>query len=381
MVDRPARSEQDVQRTTAVGVAPPERENALARFQAHPDLDSPFKLTISFTHSCNLDCAVCYADCTMTPGPDELTVEQWKVFLQEQHDCGVLSLLFEGGEVFNRYDDLLQLLDWCGPRFFTRLRTNGTLVDATTARRLVDANVAGVMVDFLGANAAIHDEMTGAPGSFDKACAAVKHLLDAGMTTELLMILHSRNKEQVGGFCELANRLDVPQVSILRLYPIGRARRRWSEFALSMDEMTEVIEFCRRRLSRKLPPFINHSWHPQNGNTCWQMAAVNARGDSIGCSYLREFVNFGNIKQKSLTDTWHDPLYRRLRSGAVRDHCAHCEQEHGTRGGCRATAYAFHGDWDAADPFCRVSNGGVDLRVLPEWMLSPQPGSPTEDPA
>ena len=37
-----------------------------------------------------------------------------------------------------------------------------------------------------------------------------------------------------------------------------------------------------------------------------------------------------------------------------------------SHGGCRATAYAFHGRFDAPDPFDLELNDGIDLTTLPE---------------
>jgi radical SAM protein with 4Fe4S-binding SPASM domain len=112
------------------------------------------------------------------------------------------------------------------------------------------------------------------------------------------------------------------------------------------------------------------SWHPQDGNCCWQSATVDAHGNSIGCPYLREYVNFGNVQRVDFLESWFgDPLYRKLRRGAVDKTCPDCRSSEGSSGGCRSTAYAFHGSWTAPDPFCRALNDGVRIDVLPERLL------------
>jgi radical SAM protein with 4Fe4S-binding SPASM domain len=116
------------------------------------------------------------------------------------------------------------------------------------------------------------------------------------------------------------------------------------------------------------PPGLDlmHSWHPRDKNCCWENSAVMVDGRSVGCPYLREFVDYGNLRELSFAATWSDPLHRRLRAGpAGSGYCGACEDHEGTRGGCRATAFAFTGDWDAQDPFCAAANAGLDLRVLP----------------
>ena len=59
------------------------------------------------------------------------------------------------------------------------------------------------------------------------------------------------------------------------------------------------------------------------------------------------------------------PLGRELRSGRVEGSCSKCSATQGSHGGCRSTAYAFHGRFSAPDPFDLELNHGVDLTSLP----------------
>src|SRR3546814_9511991 len=99
------------------------------------------------------------------------------------------------------------------------------------------------------------------------------------------------------------------------------------------------------------------------------MAAVDPFGRSIGCSYLREFVDYGDVREDGILPTWDHPLYRELRAGEVERSCGTCAGTQGSHGGCRSTAYAFHRRWGAPDPFDVTLSDGVDLRVLPDWLL------------
>jgi MoaA/NifB/PqqE/SkfB family radical SAM enzyme len=56
---------------------------------------------------------------------------------------------------------------------------------------------------------------------------------------------------------------------------------------------------------------------------------------------------------------------RELRSGRVEGSCSKCSATQGSHGGCRSTAYAFHGRFSAPDPFDLELNHGVDLTSLP----------------
>jgi radical SAM protein with 4Fe4S-binding SPASM domain len=250
----------------------------------------------------------------------------------------------------------------------TFVRTHGTLVTPALARHLRQIRVGRMLVDLLGATPEIHDDLTGTAGSFELACDAVRFLAAEGIKTDVLVILNRKNAAQVQALAELAKSLGALRLGILRLYPLGRAKRAWSDLSLSLQEQDAAIANLRVPEGFE----IMQSWHPRDRNCCWQAAAVNAVGDSIGCMYLREYVNFGNIRTTTLLDTWrNNALYRSLREGEVQESCSSCNGNDGTRGGCRSTAFAFRGSWDAPDPFCTHLNDGVDLRVLPEPRVLP----------
>lgn len=331
----------------------------------HPQFDTPPKITISVTNSCNLNCKHCYGRCSPQPSAQELGTAEWKDFIDYLHDKEFIQIYFEGGEPFHR-PDFMDLLRHCSRRFMTLVRTNGTLVTAELAKELKSIGVGRVLVDFMGATPQTHGWFTGDRVNFERSCEAVRNLVDAGIPAYTLMILTRRNVAELQAYVELAHCLGATRAGILRLYPLGRSKLLWNELALSIEEQTSALK------GLKIPDGISimQSWHPKNHNCCWQSAAVNAYGDSIGCMYLREYVNYGNIRDVPFLDTWEkDPLYRELRAGRVETSCGPCTRTQSSRGGCRSTAFAFHGRWDAPDPFCSALNNGVDLRVLPQRLL------------
>lgn len=326
-----------------------------------PPLERPIKLTISYTHTCNLDCRVCYARCGREPSTRELPGDEWKRVIDDALESGVISIMFEGGEPLIR-PDFPDVLRHCASRAMTRLRTNATLIDHAMASTLRAANLGDALVDVLGGCEATHDALTLSPGSHRRLLHGIAALRSAGIPVTLLTILNRRNASELQSILELGRSIGAEAVGVLRPYPLGRMRDNWRELSLSLDEMTEAIS------GLQVPDGIRlmQSWHPNDANCCWQMAAANAYGDSIGCAYLREYVNYGNLRSASLLETWQHPLYRSLREGAVEKSCGSCATTQGSHGGCRSTAYAFHGRWDAPDPFDAPLNEGVDLRVLPE---------------
>jgi radical SAM protein with 4Fe4S-binding SPASM domain len=328
-----------------------------------PKLDKPFKLTICVTQTCSMDCKLCYADCKNDPA-QELSTDQWKAFIDELVAENFLHIFFEGGEPFDR-PDFEELLAHVNRRLYVAIRTHAIGIDKERAKRLKAFGVGRLYVDLFAAQPDIQDELTGSPGSYSRAVAGMENALAQGIKVTILGILSRKNHEHLQDYVDLAERIGADQVGVLRLYPLGRAKKNWAELSLSVDEMMRALNSVR------VPPSVQlmQSWHPKDGNCCWQNAAVSPTGQSIGCPYLREYVDFGNVTEQPFLETWEHPLYRQLRQSDVEETCAECSQTQGTLGGCRSTAYAFHGRFTASDPYCIHNNQGVDLNVLPQWLL------------
>lgn len=324
-------------------------------------LERPVKTTLVITEHCPLDCRLCYGRCHEPKPRDELSIDQWRHIVDELARSGVIWLYIEGGEPFLK-PGFLSLLEENTHRMFTMVRTHGTTIDAALANTLARIDVGIVLVDVWGATAATHDALTGTPGSFERSTAAVRHLAAAGVEVQMLFILNRRNVDELQAYAELAGRLGASAVGVLRLYPLGVVRPQWRKLALSLDEMSTALQ----RLQPPAGVRIMQSWHPRDANCCWQMSAINAFGDSIGCAYLREYVDFGNVTTQPFLDTWNHPLARELRSGDVEESCHDCHRTQGSHGGCRSTAYAFHKRFNAPDPFDAGLNHGLDLTVLPD---------------
>lgn len=328
---------------------------------ANPVLDTPPKITIGITEACPLRCSYCYADCARAPKQGELHEEQWIPLLKGLAEQGVIQAYFESGEPLVK-PGMLKILRAVTPVMMTLLRTHGIGLTQDIAKELADIGLGRGLVDLMGADAGTHDAATGVPGSFEQSLAAIRHLVAAGIPTDVLVILTVPTAPQLSDIARIAADLGARRIGVLRLYPLGRARTVWSELALSMEAQTAALAGLRRPKGLGLM----QSWHPNDHNCCWQAAAINAFGRAIGCMYLREFVDFGDATTTPYNDIFRsNPLYRALRSGNVEESCGDCSATQGSHGGCRSAAYAFHGRWTAPDPFDAALNHGTDLTRLP----------------
>jgi radical SAM protein with 4Fe4S-binding SPASM domain len=72
------------------------------------------------------------------------------------------------------------------------------------------------------------------------------------------------------------------------------------------------------------------------------------------------------VRTQPFLDTWQHPHYVMLRTQSIDHDCPECTANRSlSPGGCRATAYAFTGRWDAPDPFCGHMGQGIDVSQRP----------------
>src|SRR5919107_5228267 len=98
-------------------------------------LDAPICLTWELTYACNLQCVHCLSS-SGRRDPRELTTAEAKRVLDELHDLQVFYINIGGGEPMVRRD-FFELVDHAiGRDVGVKFSTNGTYLDAGTARRL-----------------------------------------------------------------------------------------------------------------------------------------------------------------------------------------------------------------------------------------------------
>ena len=293
--------------------------------------------------------------------PGELSSERWADLLTNLASRGVVQVYIEGGEPLLK-PGFVDLVRRIAPDMMTLVRTHGCGVTAASAIELRDAGLGRVLVDVAGADGATHDAHSGVPGSFEQTCGAIRHFAAAGLDTDALVILTRQTAPHLTRIAELVAGLGAKRLGVLRLYPLGRARLAWGDMALPLDAQMAAIAALRPPAGLR----IMQSWHPNDHNCCWQAAAINAFGRAIGCMYLRDYIDYGDATATPLDEIWRsNPLYRALRSGNVEASCGECSGSQGSHGGCRSTAYAWHGRWTAPDPFDAGLNRGIDLTRLP----------------
>ncbi|MDM7999492.1 MAG: radical SAM protein [Dehalococcoidia bacterium] len=339
---------------------------------------TPFDFFVQFhlTERCNLACRHCY----QTGAVSEMSYEEICGALTEvqaaiegwatDYSLDVSpSLHFTGGEPLLR-GDLLPILRHgraCG--FTTSLMSNGTLIDAFTARQLRRAKVRDVQISLDGVGTT-HDRLRG-NGAYQRTLAGIRHLVSEGMEVHLNVTVSRLNFGQTEDLVGLAEEIGAASIGFSRLVPSGRGkgllahlltaqevsafyndlrgyRKRSGVIVTSLDPLAAVADLAGEIPQTELPV----------GGCAAGMFGVTIMADGTVMPCRRMDLPIGNIKADSFRDLWaRSPILWLLRTrSSYHGGCETCRYWPLCRG-CRAIALAFaraKGDEDylGPDPQC-----------------------------
>jgi radical SAM protein with 4Fe4S-binding SPASM domain len=165
----------------------------------------PLLGSLALTNRCNLSCVHCYAREASPPARgDELTTEQWRRIIADAKDAGCLHLLLTGGEPLLR-DDFPEIYTFAKKSgMMLTVFTNGTLLDQRILELFRELPPHLVEISLYGATSAVHDRITGGPGSFARARHGIESLLALGLKVGLKSVLMTLNAEEMPGIRRLA---------------------------------------------------------------------------------------------------------------------------------------------------------------------------------
>lgn len=340
------------------------------------------------TIRCNLSCAHCRRIDDEDTACHDLTTEQARGMIEQLAEVGRAQpfmpiLVLSGGEPLCR-EDIFDLIDWArGRDIRAALATNGTLVDAATARRIKDSGAARVSVSLDGATAEVHDRLRKLDGSFCQAVAGIGCLAELGVPFQINITLTKHNTHQIEDVYELAKGLGAVAVHIFMLVPVGCGQVLAETDMLSPEQYEEMlVHICRLDARGEIEMKVTcgphyervvrqqglHRSRRASGNRhsapgshphgtsrgCLAglgVVFVGHQGDVFPCGYLP--VKCGNILEQPLIDIWQgSPDLARMRdSDKLEGKCGVCGYR-AICSGCRARAFGATGNYMAEEPFC-----------------------------
>jgi radical SAM protein with 4Fe4S-binding SPASM domain len=329
------------------------------------------------TAGCNLECRHCRRlEVARALSRRDLTTEQAKRHLIDGLAAvGAPVLVCSGGEPLLR-PDLFELAGYArGVGLPVALATNGTLIDAPLAERIVASDFERVAISLDGAEAATHDQFRQQRGAFDAAVRGLRLLRARGMGVQVNSTVTRHNVQQLPALYEFVASLGAEAWHVFMFVPVGCGLEIPAEQQLLAEQYERVLGWlAERALERRL--FVRATCAPQYYRILAQrrefqqflhgskfatltkgclagtgIGFISHTGEVFPCGYLP--LSAGNITQAPFAELWRNaPLLSALRDPArLGGKCGACEFRR-LCSGCRARAYAATGDHLAEEPCC-----------------------------
>ena len=304
----------------------------------------PYHVLLELTYGCNLRCVMCYNP-THTAS-NELTLDEYLQLFDELMGLGTVQLTFTGGEVLARRD-FWDIAHAARDRHFAlRIFTNGTRVDAETARRFAALAPLSVEVSLYGGTGTTHDAVTARPGSFERTLEGIRHLQEAKVRVVAKALLTQLNKHEVSETLALIEDLGV---YFKGFDPVVFATH-------AGDEGPIDLRVNAKEVATLLPWHLVDTEDLMTGDEyamCsagHDFASITPHGLVYPCLSMR--LPMGNIRERSFKDIWTKPEEALL--STVRDAtwgdlptCSGCD----ARAVCdRCPGLAYHEGGDVIGP-------------------------------
>ena len=327
------------------------------------------------TRSCNLSCLHCRAAAEQGPYEGELSTDECFRFIDDVASFSKPVLILTGGEPLMR-EDIFEVASY-GTHKGLRvvMAVNGTLLNPEKATAAKRAGIQRVSISLDGATPESHDRFRGVAGAYAGALAGINYLKEADLDFQINTTVTKRNLEEIEDIFHLAIQLGAVAHHIFLLVPTGRGRDLAGE-EVDPNEYERTLTWFAEQ-EDKAPLQLKATCAPQYYRIVHQLGGAKTlkgrgeglhtftrgclggisfcflshRGDVQPCGYLE--VIGGNIRERPFQELWEGAeVFQHLRDvNNLQGKCGVCEYRM-VCGGCRARAYALHGDYHAEEPLC-----------------------------
>jgi MoaA/NifB/PqqE/SkfB family radical SAM enzyme len=312
-------------------------------------LCGPVLGTIIVTYKCNFKCRMCDfpAGRQKEAQKEELPLDRLKQAIRELALLGVSGIGFTGGEPLLR-NDIFELLKYTkGQGVITHLNTNGFLLDAEAARKIVGSGTDSVNISLDGAKAETHDNIRAVTGAFGKALNAInclhngRSLAGSRLRIKIVSVISAANIAEVPGLLELSKRAGVDCIEFV-------PEQRFSDSCVTDTsegfavKLKQAVDFIRQ--AKKAGAKIENSWQniklferslkgSKSLLTCYagyNSCCLDCYGNIFPCIPWANWRRpAANINAGSLKEIWYSEGYNKIRhsTGICRDCFLNCHAE------------------------------------------------------
>ena len=291
-------------------------------------LHVPGFLIASITSSCNLHCAGCYSRCSNAtndaPPVDQLSSEEWLRIFREAEELGISFILLAGGEPMIRRD----IVEAAGKmrNIIFPVFTNGTFIDQRYFQ-LLDESRNLIPVLSIEGGPEITDARRGV-GIYKLVTDNMRKFQEKGLIFGASITVTTENVREVSSPAFLDTLMDrgCKLVIFVEFVPVTEEARHLAPGEAEREYLAKAMEELRRKYSEAV--LLSFPGDELAMGGC--MAAgreffhINSHGGAEPCPFSP--YSDVNIRNTSLREAMHSPLFTALRSGdfLLEDHAGGC---------------------------------------------------------
>lgn len=291
-------------------------------------LRGPYQMSLDITNNCNLRCLHCYNYsgeniCIK----DELIDDELIKVINDVAQMDIFNMCFCGGEPLLRKDILLKLVKMLSDKDInTSMVSNGLLLTKDVAKELKEAGIKKIQISLDGTFKS-HEKLRGLKGSYEKAVTALENLKEFEISSGIAFSPTSWNIEEFKDVFKLALDLDVTELRVQALMPIGRGSKNEDIIIPSNTQYRTLMKYmneCKKE-AKILSKNIDIQWgdpidhlirFPINIENNVTMT-IKANGNIAPSVYLP--LSLGNVRKHSVIDYWNGGLYKAWTLDIVKD--------------------------------------------------------------
>ena len=264
----------------------------------------PDQFSIGITARCPNRCIHCGA-ADIKP-EKELTQDEICNAIDQSLDLGTYLVSFDGGETMLRNDLVEMVARVDKSRAIATCFTSGFKLSEERAKELKAAGLYAARISLDSPFEAEHDRIRGRNGAYIDAISGIKNAGEAGILTDMFVVVSPHNIDNLEEFYNLAADLGMHEISIYEIIAVGRWLDHEDE-VISEKDVSRLEKFqkamnCKPEGPRvtAFPYFMGPSLFGCFAGRRWLHVASD--GEVMPCAYTP--LSFGNICEEPLEAIW-----------------------------------------------------------------------------
>jgi len=343
----------------------------------------PLDVTFEITRKCPLNCIFC-SSYGGKRDKNELNLNDWKRLTIEAINLGTKKILISGGEPFSSpfFKDLCHFIS--SHPIDLSIYSSGniyndnilTSLDINHLQFLTTMKPVKIIFSLLGFSSDIHDDITLVKGSFDNVIKSIHNAIQLGINVELHFVPIKKNFRELPKVVELAEKMNVNKISILRYVAQGRGSN--LNLDLSDKELLQLRKIFSDlkkyknfvRIGSPFNPFLlDKTYVCTAGRT---RMTVRYDGLVVPCEAMKFIANKNqddiDVRNHSLEYIWNESilfkLARKMNDLTTSSECLSCKYIDICKGGCPAQKM-LQGRIKNYDPYCILKlEEKIDKKLL-----------------